>query len=170
MTIAVCGSGIEANPLIEKKAEDIGKEIAKNKHILITGGCRGYPYAALKGALSEKGKAISYSPAKDKAEHITKYNFPIEKDVEYIFTGLGIPERNIPLVKAADAVILIGGQIGTLNEFTLAFHEKKKIGVLEGSGGITELIPKISEICEKSNETDIVIYEKDPKKLVKRLT
>jgi len=142
MKIAVCGSGSTGNSEILEKTKVIGKELAKNNHILITGGCKGYPYAALRGALLENGKIIAYSPAKDEEEHIAKYNFPIDGGVEYIYTGLGIPKRNTPLVYAADLIIIIGGQIGTLNEFTLAFHKKKKIAVLKDSGGITSSIPK----------------------------
>lgn len=167
MKIAVCGAGFGNEALLLEKAKEIGREIAKHKHILISGGCRGYPYSALRGALLEQGKIIVYSPAKDATEHKERYDFPIDENVEYIFTGLGIPERNIPLVKAADIVVLIGGQIGTLNEFTIAFKEKKIIGVLKGSGGITELIPKIAEICDNGKEG--IVYEGDVKKLIRNI-
>ncbi|MBI2661188.1 hypothetical protein HYX09_02860 [Candidatus Woesearchaeota archaeon] len=87
------------------------------------------------------------------------------------YTGLGIPERNLPLVKGSDAVIIIAGQIGTLNEFTIAFQEKKRIGVLSGSGGITEMLGPIAETCdnERYNMKNKVIYSDNPKELVKKL-
>ena len=151
MKIAISGSGSGKDHSIVAKAKELGREIAKNKHTLLTGGCHGYPYAALRGALVEGGKIIVYSPGKDQEEHITRYGFPIDEGVEYIYTGLGIPERNIPLVKAADAIIFLDGKIGTLNEFCIAFHEQKKIGVLK-AGKLQELIPKIAEICDKRGE------------------
>lgn len=165
MKIAICGSGFGNDPLILEKAKELGKQIAKSKNILLTGGCRGYPYAALRGSLLENGKIIAYSPAKDEAEHQEKYGFPIDSGIEYEFTGLGIPKRNLPLVKAADSIAFIGGKIGTLNEFTLAFHLGKKIFIMKGSGGITELIPKIAEVCDKKGEKDNVFYFDNVKEL-----
>jgi len=164
MKIAICGAGFSDDNLLLEKAKNIGREIAKHNHILLSGGCRGYPYAAVRGALLEGGKVIAYSPAKDEEEHKLKYDFPIDSNVEYVFTGLGIPERNISLVKAADATIFISGKIGTLNEFTIAFKEKKIIGVLR-SGGITDLIPKIVEICGEYE----VIYFDDVKEFFRKV-
>jgi uncharacterized protein (TIGR00725 family) len=165
MKIAVSGSGKGKDTSLIEKAKILGREIAKHKHILLTGGCNGYPYAALRGALLEGGKVIAYSPANNKEEHIQKYRFPVDADVEYIFTGLGIPERNLPLVKAAHIIIILDGKIGTLNEFTIAFHENKKIGILK-SGKLPEIIPKIADICDKTGEKEKIVYETDPKKLL----
>lgn len=165
MKIAVCGSGTGEDKEVFEKAKEIGKEIAKSNNILLTGGCSGYPYAAVRGAILENGKVICFSPAKDKEEHVTKYGFPFEENVEYIFTGKGIPGRNLPLVQNADKVVIIGGQIGTLNEFTIAFQKKKPIFVLGGSGGITDILPKIAEVCGKGVNGEVV-YISDPKELV----
>ena len=155
MNIAVCGASIPPfDKNILKKAYEIGKEIAANNNILRFGGCWGYPYEAAKGAFENKGKVIAVSPGKDREEHFKKYNFPTNNFTEAEYTGLGIPGRNIPLIANSDAAIIISGQIGTLNEFTLAFHQKKSIGVLEGSGGITKLIKEIAEICRKVGEED----------------
>ena len=171
MNIAVCGASIPPfDKNILKKAYEIGKEIAANNNILRFGGCWGYPYEAAKGAFENKGKVIAISPGKDKEEHVKKYNFPADNFTEAEYTGLGIPGRNIPLIANSDAAIMIPGQIGTLNEFTLAFHQKKAIGVLEGSGGITKLIREIAEICRKVGEEDKIVYEKEPKELTKKLS
>ena len=169
MKIAVCGSGLGESKIILEKAKEIGREIAKSKNILLTGGGSGYPYAAVRGAILEKGKVTCYSPARDKDEHISKYGFPFEENAEYIFTGMGIPGRNLPLVQNADSVIIIGGQIGTLNEFTIAFALNKKIGILEGSGKLVELIPKIAAVCDKRGESKKVFYSSSVKELVKKI-
>ncbi len=169
MKITVCGSGLGNNKEVLDKAKETGKEIAKSGNTLLTGGGTGYPYAAVRGAILENGKVICYSPAKDKEEHISKYGFPFEESAEYIYTNMGIPGRNLPLVENADGVIIIGGQIGTLNEFTIAFAKDKKIGILEGSDGIIQLIPRIVKVCDKRNESEKVFYDGDVKKLIKRL-
>jgi len=169
MKITVCGSSNNLDKETARKAFEIGKELAKNNVLILTGAGNGYPYEAAKGAFENNGKAIAVSPGKDKGEHISKYNFPAENITEFQFTGLGIPGRNLPLVNESDAAIIISGQIGTLNEFTLAFHQKKAVGILEGSGGITKLLKEIAEICKKVGEEDKVVYSKEPRELVKKL-
>ncbi|MBW2976843.1 hypothetical protein KY347_05345 [Candidatus Woesearchaeota archaeon] len=166
MKIAVCGSGFAADNKIAEKAFAVGKSIAERKALLLTGAGKGYPYEAVKGAFSVKGKAVGISPAKDEKEHTGKYFFPTEKFTEIKYTGLGIPQRNFPLVMEADAIIIISGQTGSLNEFTIAFHCSKVIGILENSGGITSVIRGIAEICNKNNEKEEVIYSSEPEKLV----
>jgi len=169
MKIAVCGSGSGENKEILEKAKEIGREIAKSNNILLTGGGTGYPYSAVRGAILEKGKVICYSPAKNKEEHINKYNFPFEETAEYIFTGMGIPGRNFPLVQNADAIIIIGGQIGTLNEFTIAFAENKKMGILENASSLTKLLPEIAAVCDKIGESKKIVYSADVEELVKNV-
>jgi len=167
MKIAVCGSGRALDKEIAKKAFDIGKELAKNNVLILTGSGNGYPYEAAKGAYSVDGKVFGVSPAKDEKEHVKGFNFPTKAFTEIEFTGLGIPARNFPLVKEADGIIIINGQIGSLNEFTIAFHYNKVIGILKSSGGITDILEKIADICDKKGESRNIVYSSDPKELVK---
>ncbi|MBL7055728.1 LOG family protein [Candidatus Woesearchaeota archaeon] len=169
MKVAVCGSGNSMDDSIAKKTFDIGKEIAKNNLLLLTGSCLGYPHEAAKGAFSNGGKVIGVSPAKNLENHKEIYNFPDENFTQLSFTGLGIPARNFPLVSEADAVIIVGGQTGTLNEFTIALAQNKPIGILEGSGGITKMIKEIAEVCNKNGEKENIVYSKEPKELVNKL-
>ena len=71
------------------------------------------------------------------------------------------------MVNEADAIIIISGQIGSLNEFTIAFHYNKPIGILSDSGGITAILKEIAEICDKNGEKENVVYSENPKELVK---
>lgn len=43
------------------------------------------------------------------------------------------------------------------------------MGILEGSGEITDIVNDIVKICSRVGEEDIIIYEKEPKKLIGRL-
>ena len=166
MKIAVCGSGTVLDKKIAKKASNIGKEIALKGHTLLTGACHGYPNEAAKAAFRNKGKVIGYSPAKDIEEHKNNYNFPTDNFSEIVFTGKGIPDRNIDLIRNADAVIIIDGKVGTLNEFTIAFHLGKTIGVLENTGGISDMIKEIAEKIDKNGEKENIVYEEETKELV----
>lgn len=129
----------------------------------------GYPYEAAKGAFENNGKVIAISPAKNKEEHLNEYKFPKNNFTEINYTGLGIPGRNLPLVVNSDAVVVISGQIGTLNEFTIAFYHKKPIGILEGSGGITKIVDEIAKICNRVGEKDKIIFERESAILVQKL-
>ena len=160
-----------------KKSREIGALIAKNNHIIITGGCPGIPYEAAKAAYEEGGKTIAYSPATDIEQH-KKYNYPTDSTKEFVF----IPKdyrhaknmeickkyRNISSVSACDAAIMISGRIGTLNEFTIAYDLGKIIGILENTGGITTHIQKLVEDLNKKTNAKI-IYSKEPKDLIAKI-
>ncbi len=169
MKIAVCGSGQILDKDIAKRAELIGKEIALSGNIVLTGGCHGYPNEAAKAAFSLNGEVVAYSPASNEKEHSSKYDFPLGNFTSIVYTGKGIPERNLDLIENADAVIIIDGKVGTLNEFTLAFHYGKRIGVLLGSGGMSDLISKIAEVIDKNGEKEKIVYERDEKRLTDSL-
>ena len=57
-------------------------------------------------------------------------------------TGIGWM-RNTLTVRAADAVIMISGGIGTLNELTVAYEDKPTV-ILEGTGGWSDRIREIA--------------------------
>ena len=167
MKICVSGSGDKETDRVMKMAYEVGAEIAKQKCILLTGGCAGVPYEAVKGAVKENGETVAYSPAKNFNEHTQLYRFPTEGFSKIVYTGKGIPGRNQILVEHSDGVLLIAGRIGTLNEFTLAYVLGKPIGVLEGSGGITDFIKDIEKICVSFGST--IFYDNNPKELVRKL-
>ena len=169
MKIAVCGSGTVTDKEIAKKAFEIGKELAHNDILLLTGAGNGYPHESAKGAFSVDGKIFGVSPAKDEKDHVNTYNFPKDIFTKIEYTGLGIPGRNFPLVKESDAIIIISGRIGTLNEFTIAFHTGKIIGILKDSGGVTEILEEIVDICNKNNEKYNIVYSSDIKELVQKV-
>ncbi|HXF41438.1 MAG TPA: hypothetical protein VN687_17110, partial [Blastocatellia bacterium] len=66
--------------------------------------------------------------------------------------------------RACDIVIIFGGGIGTLNEFTIAYDEDKVIGVLVGSGGLADRIKEITSLSTKPRGK--VLFNSDPKELV----
>ena len=56
-----------------------------------------------------------------------------------------------------------------MNEFTIAYDLGKIIGILEGSGGITNSAIKVLlEEAKKESDAEIII-ESDPKKLLQAL-
>ncbi|HVW66178.1 MAG TPA: hypothetical protein VHA78_00425 [Candidatus Peribacteraceae bacterium] len=150
------------------KARKIGEEIGKRGHIFINGACPGLPNDALIGCKESGGFSIGISPAFSEYQHVHEYLSPHDHDM-IIFTGMGFMERDIINIRSADGVVIIGGGIGTLNELTIAYDEGRPIGVVTGSGGISDSIPHvIEELCKRSIPPNMV-FDDDPVKLLDKL-
>ncbi len=142
-----------------EKAEELGREIAKRGMVLVTGATIGIPYWAAKGAKSAGGIVIGLSPAASEAAHLKTYHLPTDYHDLIIYTGFEYSGRNLLLTRSADAVITICGRMGTLNEFTIAFEDQKVCGVLEGTGGMADML---RDILEKSHRgMGKTIFSKD---------
>lgn len=169
--IGVMGSA--SGPSIEnqgsiKKSIELGHWIAKNDCILVNGACPGLPDEAAYGAHQAGGLTLGVSPAFSEKAHREMYRSPYENYDIILYTGMGFMERDIINIRSSDAVILLGGGIGTLNEFTVAFDEGKIIGVLVGSGGVSDHIEEVLKICDRGME-EYIVFDEDPKKLVDKV-
>lgn len=149
------------------KAEAVGREAARRGMILMTGATSGIPYWSAKGAKTEGGIVIGFSPAVSKVSHVKTYHLPLDYHDLIIYTGFEYSGRNLLLIRSSDAMVVVCGRIGTLNEFTIAFEDDKPIGVLEGTGGTADMI---REILERSYRgMGKVIFSRDPAELVEKL-
>lgn len=152
------------------KAMELGKEIVRHNAVLIQGATTGFPLWAAKGAKEAGGFVVGVSPAASEKEHIKEYNLPLEYTDIILYTGFGYSGRNLLLTRMADAVIVGCGRMGTVNEFTIAFEDKKPIGVLEGDWETDELIKSIIEKSHRAEEMKgKIIYSTDPKELVNKI-
>ena len=109
--IAVAGAG-EAAPWELAAAEEAGAAVAEAGCGLVCGGLGGVMEAACRGARSRGGLTVGLLPGvdRDAANGWVVVALP---------TGLG-EARNALVVRAADAVVAIGGGWGTLSEIALA--------------------------------------------------
>jgi uncharacterized protein (TIGR00725 family) len=168
---SICVSGAAAGDTVKKSsvmATQIGQEIAKRGHILTTGATVGLPYYAALGAKKSNGMSIGFSPAVSLREHLRKYRLPSHCFDFINFTGLDYVGRDLYLVQSSDAVITIGGRFGSLHEFTSALEAHKPCGILIGSGGTADQIPRLMEVLEPPN-ANLVIYDDDPIRLVEKI-
>ena len=149
------------------KGITLGKEIAKQGAMVVTGATTGFPLWAAMGAKEEKGFSLGFSPANSEREHIEAYNLPVEYMDVIVYTGFGFPGRDLILTRSSDAVLFGCGRIGTIHEFTIAFEDKKPIGILEGDWETDEVIKNILENGHRPN--DRIIFESDPKILVQKV-
>ena len=174
MKYQICVSGAAAGETVQAShqlAYDLGKAIAESGASLLTGATIGLPWYAAQGAFSVKdrhGVSIGFSPASSFREHVTVYKLPTV-EFDYInFTGMAYVGRDAHLVRSSDAVITVGGRVGSLHEFVTALIGQKVTGVLLGSGGLADYIPTLLENIEASGAKEI-IYDTDPTRLVGKI-
>jgi uncharacterized protein (TIGR00725 family) len=114
----VVGPG-EASPEQTAAAEEVGALIARRGAVLVCGGLGGVMEAACRGARGAGGTTVGILPGLDRAA--------ANPHVEVaIATGLG-EARNALVVRAADALIAVGGAYGTLSEIALALKAGKRV-------------------------------------------
>jgi hypothetical protein len=154
-------------PNAKELAKEVGRQIIKQGAILLTGATTGIPYWAAVGANEMNGISIGFSPASTEKEHVKVYRLPTDAFDVIVYTGFGYAGRNLILTRAADAVIVICGRMGTLNEFTVAFEDKKPVGVLEGSGGTADKIDFLFKGGYRGKKK--IITNNNPKVLVQEL-
>ncbi|HEY3304197.1 MAG TPA: hypothetical protein VGL70_11750 [Candidatus Binatia bacterium] len=169
LTIGVMGSsGGEVSDAVRRKVYLLGEAIAERDAILITGGCPGLPYEAVKGARAKGGLVVGISPGLSIDEHRSKYRSPVDGFDLLIYTGSGLMGREITNIRSCDIIVIAGGRSGTLGELAIAYDEGRLIGVLTGTGGITEIVETIIRASNKDTGA-CVLYEDDPAKLIDRL-
>jgi uncharacterized protein (TIGR00725 family) len=116
--IGVIGAG-QCSKEIEQLAEEVGKEIARNKATLVCGGLGGVMEASARGAKQEGGNTVGILPGvsfEDANPFI---------DIQ-IVTGLS-HARNVLVVRSSHALIAIEGGYGTLSEIAIALKIGKPV-------------------------------------------
>jgi uncharacterized protein (TIGR00725 family) len=130
--IAVVGPGTASESELAA-AEEVGAAVAEAGCGLVCGGLGGVMEAACRGARSRGGMTLGLLPGLDREEA----NGWV---VVAVPTGLG-EARNALVVRAADAVVAVGGGWGTLSEIALAMKTGVPVvgvGTWElGDSGIT---------------------------------
>ena len=111
--VAVVGGGAADAPHLDT-AREVGRLLAERGAVLVCGGLGGVMAASAAGAAGAGGTVVGLLPGADRHDadpHVTVA----------ITTGLG-EMRNALVVRAADAVIAVGGEYGTLSEIAFALR------------------------------------------------
>jgi uncharacterized protein (TIGR00725 family) len=174
MKYQICVSGAASGSTVQAShqlAFDMGKAIAEHGQTLVTGATVGLTWFAAQGAFSVQGKrgiSVGFSPASSYREHVMVYRLPTV-EFDYInFTGMAYVGRDVHLVRSSDAVITIGGRMGSLHELSTALESRKVCGVLLGSGGLADFVPTLLEHVEAPGTKEI-IYDTDPNRLLEKI-
>ena len=105
--VSVIG-GRQCKPEVEQMAYILGRKLAKVADILATGGLGGTMEAVSSGFKAAGGLTLGIIPGYEKNT--------ANKHVDIVLpTGLGLA-RNVLVVKAADVVVALPGEAGTLSE------------------------------------------------------
>lgn len=169
----ICVSGAAKGQSVEEGKElamAVGAAIAKAGHSLLTGATVGLPnYAAIGYKAAGGTMSVGISPAASKVEHVLKYRLPTEAYDTILFTGLHYVGRDALLITSSDAVVSIGGRLGTLHEFTISMETETPIGFLQGAGGVSTQIMDILHAAGREHDAGVA-FSDDPVDLVAKLT
>jgi uncharacterized protein (TIGR00725 family) len=116
--VAVVGPG-EASADEVAAAQAVGRELARRGTLLVCGGLGGVMEAACRGAREAGGATLGLLPGADRNAGNPYLDVAVA-------TGLG-EARNALVVRAADALIAVGGAYGTLSEIALALKAGKPV-------------------------------------------
>ncbi len=125
--IGVIGHNQDSLPLkISDLAYEVGREIAKKNAVLICGGLGGVMEYACKGAKDNGGLTVGIVPQDDYSK-ANKFCDIV------ICTGIGY-SRDFIVSYSSDAIISVGGGVGTLIELCVGYMAKKLMVSIEDSG------------------------------------
>lgn len=122
--IAVVGPGDAVGEDLLAAAYAVGRGVASHRAALVCGGLGGVMAAACRGARDAGGLTVGLLPGSDRADGNPYLDVAVP-------TGLG-QGRNLLVVRAADAVIAVGGSWGTMSEVSLACREGRRVVALHG--------------------------------------
>lgn len=114
----MAGSGA-APPSELEAAEGVGRALAERGAVVVCGGLGGVMEAACRGAKGAGGATLGILPGLERGAANAYVDVAVA-------TGLG-EARNALVVRAADALIAVGGEWGTLSEIALALKAGKRV-------------------------------------------
>jgi uncharacterized protein (TIGR00725 family) len=168
--VGIMGSADDTLPngvavAVREKAEALGRRCAALDLVLLTGATTGLPYIVGRAAHEAGALHVGVSPAASVHEHVTTYGLPVDACGLIIYTGFGLKGRNVVLVRSCDVVIIVGGSMGALNEFTIAYDEGRIIGCLTGTGGVADEAARLLQTFPKQTKAR-VFHDDDPARLL----
>ena len=116
--VAVVGAG-RATAAQEVAAQEVGRLLAARGVQVVTGGLGGVMQAASRGAAEAGGVTVGLLPGDRRSDGNAWLTVTVP-------TGMG-EMRNGLVVRAADAVVAVGGELGTLSEVALALKAGKRV-------------------------------------------
>lgn len=138
ITIGVIGPGESATPEDNETAYELGKAIAHEGWMVLTGGREfGVMNAVMKGAADNDGLTIGVLPTEN-----TEGASPYARIK--IVTGIGNARNNVTVL-SSHCVVVCGMAPGTASEVALAIKARKKVIMLNQGEDAIRFFKKIGE-------------------------
>ena len=177
--IGVFGSSAGDLKSVLPKANTLGKTLAQQNVIVLTGAAQGLPYEIASAAFKHGADVWGYSQfidAKIEKKILSELDFSIFKKIFYIPKDFEFASnryvskkyRNVTSTANCDAGIIISGRWGSMNEFTNLYDMEKVIGVLTGTGGVADELEDLKKKIDKPKNA-VVIFNDNPEELVKQI-
>ncbi|MBI3366115.1 hypothetical protein HY041_00610 [Candidatus Roizmanbacteria bacterium] len=179
--IGIFGSAQNNDKGVIKKAKELGLELSKyrDKIILITGATTGLTNDVAYTASKNGVEIWGFPPTKDmkSLKQLTpELDFSIYNKLTFIPENFSFTHnvevcrkyRNVTSTATCNAGITISGKWGTMNEFTNLYDMGKVIGVLTGTGGISDELNILNKKLRKKSKA-VMIFGNNPKKLIAQL-
>jgi uncharacterized protein (TIGR00725 family) len=122
--VAVIGPGDDATLVEEEIAREVGRRLAAEGCLVITGGLGGVMAAASLGAADAGGTSVGLLPGASRDDAAAALTVTVP-------TGLG-ELRNALVIRSADAVVAVGGSWGTASEVALAMRTGVPVVMIGG--------------------------------------
>lgn len=156
LQIAVIGPE-NASKELKKLAQEVGAALARRNIIVVTGGKGGVMEAAARGAKQVGGVTVGI--ISDAKRGKSNRFIDIEVLTGTLFKGLD----EVLLPAMSDALILLGGEAGTLQEIATAYRNQKPIIAIRNTGGWADKLSntyldsrRLSKIVPAKNPSDAV--------------
>ncbi len=152
--------GTKIKPEVFDYAYELGKLVAQQGWSVITGGKSGVMEAANRGCKEAGGISIGVVTG-DKRFTANDY-----VDVE-VLPGMFNCGEEMALITMCDAVIMLGGGMGTLQELTIVYRQAKPIFSIRNLGGWSERLEQFSELDERDKAR--IDYSESTAELLQKL-
>lgn len=159
------GASAEMSRTAQEAARVIGTTIAALKLVVVTGACPGIPDVAVAEARKGGAPAVGYSPWITPEQH-ENARAPTNLSTIVLtpeYTS-GLPayyERSLSMIKALQgrgAAIAVGGRLGTNAELNIAADLRVPVGIVAGSGGVSDVaVPTLVASIRAGKTPDVPI-------------
>ena len=129
--ISVIG-GSQASAQEIRDAEEVGREIARHKAVLVCGGMGGVMEAAARGAQEAGGLTVGILPGGDRREANPYIQVAVATHIRHA--------RNSIIAHTADALVAVDGEYGTLSEIALGLKLGKPVIGLKTAWSIPGMV------------------------------
>jgi len=128
-------------------AESVGREIARRGAVLVCGGLGGVMEAAARGAFQAGGEVVGILPGPESASANPFVTIAIPTNMGHA--------RNVIIAHAAEALIAVEGEYGTLSETAIGLKLGKPVIVLPGAQNVTGALS-----ADSAGEAVSIVFER----------